>query len=125
MGSIPVELRNRKDVERDALLSWISLHYMDPDLTVEQAGRETGIHPRKVAGILRESVDRSFPAHVNELRLLEAARHLRGSDRTVGEIAAAVGFSNVPHFHRQFKLRFGRTPGEWRERPGEAEAPKG
>jgi len=110
----PVDLPLRQDLERDALLSWISANYAREDLTVEAAGRDTGIHPRKVAGILKTAVGRTFPAHVNELRLTESARLLRETDRTVAEIAAAVGVSNVPHFHRMFKARYGATPKEWR-----------
>jgi AraC family transcriptional activator of tynA and feaB len=36
--------------------------------------------------------------------------------RTIGEIAYQWGFSDVSHFSRAFKQRFGATPREWRKR---------
>jgi len=113
-AGVPVDLPQRQDVERDALLAWIATHYAREDISVELAGRETGIHPRKVTGVLKAAVGKTFPAHVNELRLTESVRLLRETDRTVSEIASAVGVPNVPHFHRLFKTRFGATPKEWR-----------
>lgn len=117
-----VDLQPRQDLEREALLKWIGENYAREEIGVELAGRETGIHPRKVAGILKASVGKTFPAHVNELRLTESARLLRETDRTVSEIAAAVGVGNIPHFHRLFKTRFGTTPKEWRSQGGGREA---
>lgn len=116
-----VDLPPRQDLEREALLKWIGENYAREEIGVEVAGRETGIHPRRVAGILKAAVGRTFPAHVNELRLTESARLLRETDRTVSEIASAVGIGNIPHFHRLFKNRFGTTPKEWRSQ-GDARA---
>lgn len=109
-----VDLQPRQDLERETLLKWIGENYAREEIGVDVAGRETGIHPRRVAGILKASVGRTFPAHVNELRLTESARLLRETDRTVSEIAMAVGVGNTPHFHRLFKTRYGATPKEWR-----------
>lgn len=109
-----VELASHRDLERERLLEWIGTNYARQDLSVDAAGREVGIHPRRIPGILKEATGRTFPAQVNELRLLEAARLLRDTDRTFAEIALAVGVSNAPHLHRLFKTRFSRTPGEWR-----------
>ena len=36
------------------------------------------------------------------------------SDRTISAIAFAVGFSDLSHFNRTFRRRFGRTPTEVR-----------
>ncbi|MEN9307787.1 MAG: hypothetical protein RL173_1719 [Fibrobacterota bacterium] len=114
VAGLPVDLPQRQDLERDALLAWIAANYVREDISVEMAGRGTGIHPRKVAGILKAAVGKTFPAHVNDLRLTESVRLLRESDRNVSEIASAVGIGNIPHFHRLFKTRFGVTPREWR-----------
>lgn len=110
----PVELASHRDLERKKLLEWMGANYLRQDLSVELAGREVGIHPRRIPGVLKETTGRTFPAQINELRLLEASRLLRETDRTFSEIAQAVGVANVPHLHRLFKARFGAAPGEWR-----------
>ncbi|HNY29889.1 MAG TPA: AraC family transcriptional regulator [Fibrobacteria bacterium] len=113
----PVELPSHRDVERERLLAWMGANYARQDLSVDTASREVGIHSRRIPSIVREATGRTFPAQINELRLLEAARLLGETDRTFSEIAAAVGVANVPHLHRLFKARFGVTPGEWRAAP--------
>jgi AraC family transcriptional regulator, transcriptional activator of pobA len=47
--------------------------------------------------------------------MLEAARLLRHTDRTVGEIAFEVGFSDPLYFSRAFKRSDGRSPQAYRE----------
>jgi len=112
-----VDLGSRRDEESRRLLEWIGAHYMDPDLTVEIAARQVGVASRRIPSLLRDAGRGAFPAFVNGLRIAQAKRLLRETDRTVSEIAAAVGVSSVPHFHRLFKAEAGMTPLEWRSRP--------
>ena len=109
-----VALEPRRDEELRHLLEWIGSRYMDPAISVEAAGRGAGVHPRRIPSILRGAGRGSFPAFVNALRVEQSMRLLRETDRTVSEIAVAVGVPNVSHFHRLFKASTGRTPVEWR-----------
>jgi AraC family transcriptional regulator, positive regulator of tynA and feaB len=45
------------------------------------------------------------------------------ADRTVGDIAYAWGFSDLTHFGRLFKKRFGTTPSEYRRQISRHGAP--
>ncbi|MCW3015905.1 MAG: transcriptional regulator, AraC family [Solirubrobacterales bacterium] len=47
--------------------------------------------------------------------MLEAARLLRFTDLTIGEIAYQVGFSDQMYFSRAFKRHFGRPPKSYRD----------
>lgn len=47
--------------------------------------------------------------------MVEAMRLLRFTDRTVGEIAHAVGYSDPLYFSRAFKRFAGRAPQAYRE----------
>jgi AraC family transcriptional regulator, transcriptional activator of pobA len=51
---------------------------------------------------------------LNRLRLDEATRLLRGSDRGIGEIAAAIGMDDQNYFTRWFRKQTGQTPTRWR-----------
>ena len=42
--------------------------------------------------------------------MLEAARLLRFTDRTIGEVSHAVGFTDPLYFSRAFKRHFGLSP---------------
>jgi AraC family transcriptional regulator len=44
-----------------------------------------------------------------------ASNQLASTDASLGEIAAAAGFSDQSHFSRTFKSYLGITPGEYRK----------
>jgi AraC-like DNA-binding protein len=51
---------------------------------------------------------------LNGRRLSEAKRLLSSTDRSVGEIALAVGFASQNHFNALFKRAYGKTPTAFR-----------
>jgi AraC family transcriptional activator of pobA len=53
---------------------------------------------------------------ITDRRMLEAARLLRFSDRSVGEIAYRAGYGDQLYFSRAFKRQFEEAPSAYRER---------
>jgi AraC family transcriptional activator of pobA len=53
---------------------------------------------------------------ITDRRMLEAARLLRFTDLTVGEIAFRAGFGDQLYFSRAFKRHYGEAPMAYRER---------
>jgi AraC-like DNA-binding protein len=99
-----------------AAIGYIGKHFADPALTLASVAHHQQISPRYLQELLEQS-GASFVARVNELRLKRAFALLgRFPDRPVSEIAAQVGFCNVSHFNRLFRLRFGDTPSSARRR---------
>lgn len=94
----------------------IGKHFADPALSVASVARQQDISARYLQELLERS-GASFVARVNELRLKRAFLLLtRFPNRPVADIAAQVGFSNVSHFNRLFRLRFGESPSGVRSR---------
>jgi AraC-like DNA-binding protein len=55
----------------------------------------------------------SVAAYIKELRLTTAKIHIvasRARTKTISEIAYSVGFNNVSHFCKVFKIKFNETP---------------
>jgi AraC-like DNA-binding protein len=74
------------------------------------------VSPRYVH-LLFETEGLSFNKFVVERRLLRAYEMLsdsQRSDRTITAIALTAGFSDLSHFNRAFRRRFGTTPSEAR-----------
>ncbi|WNK21028.1 GlxA family transcriptional regulator [Halomonas piscis] len=73
-------------------------------------------------GISRRQLERLFKKHLQavpsryylDLRLQRARRLLRKSERPVGDIALATGFSSGAHFSTAYRQRFGIAPREER-----------
>jgi AraC-like DNA-binding protein len=62
---------------------------------------------------LIETTGTSFTERVNELRLQRAFALLseaHGKRRRISDIALEAGFSDLSHFNRLFRSRFGDTP---------------
>ena len=53
---------------------------------------------------------------ITDRRMLEAARLLRFTDLTVGEVAFRAGFDDQLYFSRAFKRHRGEAPTSYRER---------
>jgi len=94
----------------------IARRFSDPNLSEVSIAEQQGISPRHLQRLF-ESAGLSFTGEVNALRLDASYRALTdpaATDRSVMEIAFAAGFSDVSHFNRLFRRRYGMTPSEAR-----------
>ncbi|WP_407166635.1 AraC family transcriptional regulator [Bradyrhizobium sp. ORS 111] len=95
-----------------AALDHIAAHFQDPELSLEIVARRQGISPRYLQRLMASS-GASFTERVNELRLQKAFALLtapHGGAQRISDIALEVGFSDISHFNRLFRARFGDSP---------------
>jgi AraC-like DNA-binding protein len=95
-----------------AVLDHIAAHFDEPDLNVAAVARSQGFSPRYLQGLL-ETSGSSFTERVTELRLQRAFALLSAAGngpRRISDIALEAGFSDISHFNRLFRARFGDTP---------------
>lgn len=95
-----------------AALDHIAAHFQDPELSLEEVARCQGISPRYLQRVMASS-GTSFTGRVHELRLQRAfALLVEPHERTrrISDIALEVGFSDISHFNRLFRARFGDSP---------------
>ncbi|WP_431015108.1 helix-turn-helix domain-containing protein [Bradyrhizobium pachyrhizi] len=88
----------------------------EPGLGVAAIAAAVGISERYVHKLF-ERAGTTFASHVMDRRLDGAARDLRDpalAGRAIGDIAFDWGFSDLSHFTRRFRHRFGCTPRDWR-----------
>jgi AraC-like DNA-binding protein len=95
-----------------AILREIASRAATVDLSAAQIGAIVGVSERYVRQLLQDT-GKTFSEHVLEQRLLLAYKLLmspHGARRKISEIAFAVGFSDISHFNRSFRRRFGDVP---------------
>jgi AraC-like DNA-binding protein len=93
-------------------LDRIAARFWDPELSIVTVAGEIGISPRYLQRLL-ETSGTSFTARVTELRLQRALTLLtepRNTKRPISDIAYEAGFTDISHFNRLFRSRFGDTP---------------
>lgn len=83
-------------------------------LPVSAAARLVGMGVPQFAKNFKQVAGMTLVAYLNHVRLANAARLLRGTDRSIADIADATGFSDQSYFDKRFKRAFGRTPKEFR-----------
>lgn len=109
-----IDVQNESD--QDALVfEYINNHYFMPELSIADVQQHTGLSERKISHIIKEETDLGFKQYVNSIRLSEAKRLLKESDLQVSEIAYRIGYNNVTHFNRVFKLAEGISPSNYRD----------
>lgn len=101
-----------------AVRQYLAAHFHEPRCSARVAAEFLGISERYVHDLMTGQGE-SFSDAVNRLRLEMVARRLIDPDyagRRIGEIAFAVGFSDISYFNRLFRRRFGMTPRVYRAR---------
>ena len=93
-------------LERDYARHHDAPYYAD-ELSVPQAALS-----RALVGV----TGRTTKELITDRRMLEAARLLRFSDMSVGEVAFRAGYGDQLYFSRVFKRQFGEAPSVYRER---------
>lgn len=93
-------------------LQYIAQNIGDPALSIARLAASQGVSVRYIY-VLFESAGLQFTAYVNECRLQHIYAALGRRDdarRTIADIALRAGFSDISHFNRVFRRRFGFTP---------------
>jgi len=84
------------------------------DWSVERLAEEAGMSRSPFSGRFAEIVGEPPHAYVARVRMHRASRLLRETDRTLADIAAAVGYDSESSFSRAFRNQFGVSPGAFR-----------
>lgn len=88
--------------------------YLDADLTLDKLAKAVDAQPNYVSQTLNETLGETFFGYVNKKRIEVAQTMLRDADKTVLDIAYAVGFNARSSFYKAFRHWTGMSPGEYR-----------
>ncbi len=108
--------RGMRAARLHAAKAFIARHSARPGLSVSNVAAHLGITPRYVHTLFAAEGASLTTFIINE-RLDRAHRMLtdpRMVERTISMIAFAAGFSDLSHFNRTYRRRFGETPSETR-----------
>ncbi len=101
---------------RERLRRHVDQHLGDPGLSAESMAEHFGVSPRYVQMIFARA-NTSVSAHLLERRLQAVAERLRHEHHLrIGDIALEAGFSDLSHFCRRFRERFGVSARQYRQR---------
>lgn len=82
--------------------------------TLADVAAVLGISESALRAMHRKAWDTSAGEHLRELRLVRAEELLVSTDKSLAEIAAAVGYGHAATLSAAFRSRRGKTPGQYR-----------
>lgn len=88
----------------------------DPELNVEDLGRDMGMSRVQLYRKLKSLTNYSPNELLRRMRLKKAASLLASSEMTIAEVAYEVGFSSPSYFTKCYKEEYGESPTEFLKR---------
>lgn len=96
-------------------LAYINSNYMK-DVNLKSIADELYISTWYLSKLLKKETGNNFIEILNKIRIEEAKRLLSEPKYKIYNIAAEIGFTDVPYFIRLFKKHTGMTPIEFRNK---------
>lgn len=113
-----IAMKNDLDAEIERIEFSIAELYHNADLTVAKVAHVAGMSPEKLSASLFKVHKMQFKQYLNTVRVTEAKRLLKETDRNISEIAMAVGYNYPTTFNRVFKEITGTSPTSFRSVSG-------
>ncbi|HOP11073.1 MAG TPA: AraC family transcriptional regulator [Oscillospiraceae bacterium] len=104
--------KEQKKVVQEAL-GFIHGHYTG-EIDIQQLSRRLSVSYQYLARQFKQSTGVSPVKYINRLRIEEAKKRIRTTDRTLEQIAREVGFENGYYFSRVFRQYEGISPSKYR-----------
>jgi len=82
-------------------------------LSVPLVAQLTGVSPSYLTALFHKHLPLSPGEYIRRVKLQESRQMIREGELNFTQIAAALEYSTVHHFSRQFKDNFGMTPSEY------------
>ena len=104
-------VHSENEIIRQAQI-FISGHIREK-LSVPLVARQVDVSPSYLTALFHKNLQISPGEYIRRIKLQESKQMIRENDLNFTEIAAALQYSTVHHFSRQFKEKFGITPTEY------------
>ncbi|HKV93394.1 MAG TPA: AraC family transcriptional regulator [Candidatus Angelobacter sp.] len=88
----------------------------DPSRTILELAHSVGLSSSRLGHLFRLQVGIDLNSFVRNARLEKAAKLLQGTELSIKEIAAKVGYHHTSSFDRGFEKKFRATPADYRRK---------
>lgn len=114
-----IEETRRKRKEQDGqpirmAKQYIRNHFSEP-ITLEEVSAAIGFSPNYFSTMFKKETGEGFARYLSHMRMEEARGLLRDTRLSALEICKRVGFGDIKHFTRTFRMENGLTPTEYRK----------
>lgn len=110
------ELRTKQIMSRhiSQCIRYIYDH-LHEQITIDTLSRQVALHPCYLASLFKKETGTTIHSFILNKRLETAEKMLKNSVYSCADIANTLCFSSQSHFIREFRKKYGMTPGEYRQ----------
>ena len=98
---------------------FVAKNYMNCDISLNTVAEYIGLSPAYFSTIFKQESGINFIDYLTKIRINEAKRLLRSSDKRISDIALEVGYRDQHYFSSLFKRYQKDTPKAYREKKNE------
>ena len=109
------QLSNEHTSKLKAVLEFIEQHYADP-LSVADLASVCCFSEYHFMRFFKKYMGESAMEYVRNVRLAKAAELIEQGAQSSLEVSLSCGFNNLSYFHREFKEKYGMTPGAFQRK---------
>ena len=99
----------------DACKNYILQHLGDSNLSLESTACALYVSSSYLSRAFRKKIGQTFSEYLQQARMERAKELISTTNLPTKEIAAMVGYPNVPYFRNLFKALYGLTPLQYRQ----------
>ena len=99
----------------DRAVRIVDAHIADEDFNADVFAQEMAVSRAQLFRKLKAANGQTPKEFIDERRMAKAVQLLQTTDRTLADIASAVGISDTSNFRRTFMKRFGISPAQYRK----------
>ena len=107
------QLFDRHRVAISNAINYINENFAE-DISIEKVSRVAMLSQSYFSYLFKSMTNKTFVEYLNELRIQEAMKLLKHTNKRVVDICFESGFKNVNHFNRTFKNYAGISPMQYR-----------
>ncbi|MEC0368848.1 response regulator [Paenibacillus chibensis] len=111
-------LHLKKQKKNNKLLESVCAYveeHLDQNIALRDVSNLFSFSPNHLGVLFKQGTGVNFSDYVVERRMEKACRLLRDPAYKIFEVAGQVGYKNLTYFSRQFKDKYGMTPGDYRK----------
>ena len=108
------------DTLEEKILQYINSH--PETVTLKEIAAHFSYHPNYISTLLHKKTGKKFSDIVREKRMDRAAILIKGTDLSIEEISAMLGYNDMSNFYKAFRMHYGMSPREYWKRNSQVSA---
>jgi AraC-like DNA-binding protein len=108
-----------KDNEKknDQIIAWCQSYIMnnlDNNLSLSKLSEQVHFSPSHLSNLFKQVTGQNYIEFVTGLKITQAKKELRESNRKIHDIACSLGYEDARYFSKLFQRELGMTPSEYK-----------